>query len=394
MEPSLPIEDYKRYGRQMILDGFGLPGQLKLSKASIAVVGAGGLGCAALPYLASAGVGRIGIFDHDIVEKSNLQRQILHNEDTLGAFKVDSAKQYLQRLNSAIQIDTTTESITSQNAPSLLAPYDIILDCTDNVPTRYLLSDTAVALNKPLVSGAAQKFDGQLSVFNLGPNSPCYRCVFPVPPKPANAGSCEELGILGPVVGTIGNLQAVETIKVLTGLADPSAPPTMLLYNALSSPPFRTIKLRSRRESCPACGSKGDKTKIAETDYVQFCGGSKPDWETLGLKAGSPEERLSVSDLQEIIQSNKPFDLIDVRPPTEFGICSLPNSQNVSLKQILAKPQDYLSPSKETIVVCRLGNDSQLAADALRQAGGEGKVRDVIGGLRAWSKINKNFPDY
>ncbi|KAH6913236.1 molybdenum cofactor synthesis 3 [Coprinopsis sp. MPI-PUGE-AT-0042] len=405
-EAQLPLEDYKRYGRQMILDGFGLPGQVKLSKASVAVVGAGGLGCAALPYLASAGIGKIGIFDHDTVEISNLQRQILHNEETLGIYKADSAKQSLERINSGIQVDAIKEAIASQNALDLLTGYDLILDCTDNVPTRYLLSDTAVALGKPLVSGAAQKFDGQLSVFNYGTDGPCYRCIFPVPPKPDNVGSCEELGVIGPVVGTIGNLQAVEAIKILTGMAEDTKP-SMLIYNALSSPPFRSIKLRSRRETCPACGPSKDQssTTIQETDYVQFCGGSRPNWEERGLQPGpSASDRITVENLQEHYQSEKAFELIDVRPTTEFGICSLPNSRHIVLRQLLANPEKFLDPSKDTVVICRLGNDSQLAADALRRAaasanGDEGdrvsaKIVDVIGGLRAWQRVDKSFPDY
>ncbi|RXW17828.1 hypothetical protein EST38_g8018 [Candolleomyces aberdarensis] len=246
-ELPLPLEDYKRYGRQMILDGFGLQGQINLSKASVAVVGAGGLGCPALQYLGAAGIGRIGIFDHDRVELSNLQRQILHDEQTVGMFKAESAKRALQRVNSRLVIDAVTSAITADNALTLLSGYDIILDCTDNVPTRYLLSDTAVALGKPLVSGAAQKFDGQLCIYNLGEFGPCYRCIFPVPPSPSNVGSCEELGILGAVTGIIGNMQALETIKILTGLHDNAR--VMHIYNALSTPPFRTIKLRARRET-------------------------------------------------------------------------------------------------------------------------------------------------
>ncbi|TFK19696.1 molybdenum cofactor synthesis 3 [Coprinopsis marcescibilis] len=391
----IPIEDYKRYGRQMILDGFGLQGQVSLAKASVAVVGAGGLGCASLPYLASAGVGRIGIFDHDIVEITNLQRQILHNEETVGTPKAQSAKKALQRINSKTQIDAIDTAITSQNALSLLKNYDIILDCTDNVPTRYLLSDAAVVLNKPLVSGAAQKFDGQLSVYNLGQNGPCYRCIFPIPPRPANVGSCEELGVLGPVVGTIGNLQAVETIKILSGLHDQK--PTMLIYNALACPPFRSIKLRSRREACPACGTNIDPDKrldINNTDYVQFCGGSTPDWEKQGLEQGKSGERITVNDLQNIMTSGRQVEILDVRPATEFGICSLPGSQHVPLKQILEKPEQYVSSPKETIIVCRLGNDSQLAADALRRARPQGTITDLVGGLRAWSHLDKTFPDY
>ncbi|KAF5341982.1 hypothetical protein D9611_001680 [Ephemerocybe angulata] len=335
-EYPLPLEDYKRYGRQMILDGFGLQGQVNLSRASVAVVGAGGLGCPALQYLGAAGVGRIGIFDHDRVEISNLQRQILHNEETVGI------------VNSRLVIDAVTSAISASNALTLLAGYDLILDCTDNVPTRYLLSDTAVALKTPLVSGAAQKFDGQLCVYHYGENGPCYRCIFPVPPKPSNVGSCEELGILGAVTGIIGNMQALEAIKILTGLHD--GKPVMHIYNALSTPPFRTIKLRSKREGCPACGTGAlEKALVRDTDYVQFCGGLRPDWEHTGLAQGEAGKRIDAKSLSALLASD-PFavEIIDVRQPTEFGIVHLPGSKNVPLKQLVEYPQNMSRKSRSS----------------------------------------------
>ncbi|KAF6757138.1 hypothetical protein DFP72DRAFT_989466 [Ephemerocybe angulata] len=309
------VEDYKRYGRQMILDGFGLQGQINLSRASVAVVGAGGLGCPALQYLGAAGVGRIGIFDHDRVEISNLQRQILHNEETVGMYKAESAKLALLRVNSRLVIDA------------------------DNVPTRYLLSDTAVALKTPLVSGAAQKFDGQLCVYHYGENGPCYRCIFPVPPKPSNA---------------------LEAIKILTGLHD--GKPVMHIYNALSTPAVSGLSsLRSKREGCPACGTGAlEKALVRDTDY----------------------------SLSALLASD-PFavEIIDVRQPTEFGIM-------FPLKQLVEHPQKYVS-EKPIVVTCRLGNDSQTAADALRSVHGSEGVTDLIGGLRAWStQVDRTFPQY
>ncbi|KAI0926409.1 hypothetical protein AcW1_008592 [Taiwanofungus camphoratus] len=324
--PGLPLEDYRRYGRQMILDGFGLPGQLKLRQASVVVVGAGGLGCPAIQYLAAAGVGRICIIDHDTVEISNLQRQILHIEARVGMPKALSAVEAVKQINSRIQVDAITCALTSQNALSLLAPYDLILDCTDNLPTRYLLSDSAVRLGRPLVSGAAQQFDGQLCTYNLGPGKgPCFRCLFPRPPAPETAGSCEELGVLGVVTGVIGNLQAMEAIKIMTGLRDST--PTMVLYSALSSPPFRNIKLRSRRPTCPACGTEGEKVgAIDETDYVAFCGGQRPDWEARGLEEGNSGSRIRAPELKQILDSKHKVRIIDVRPRTEFGICHIEGS--------------------------------------------------------------------
>ncbi|KAK7051069.1 hypothetical protein VNI00_005181 [Paramarasmius palmivorus] len=322
MQNPLPLQDYRRYGRQMILDGFGLKGQLNLRNASVAIVGAGGLGCPALQYLGASGVGRIGIIDHDIVELSNLQRQILHNEDTIGKPKAESAAIALKRINASLNIDTITEALTPQNAEALLSPYDIILDCTDNAPTRYLLSDTTVALGKPLVSGAAQKYEGQLCVYNLGETGPCYRCLFPKPPAPENVGTCEETGILGAVTGVIGNLQALEAIKIITGLHD--GKPSLLIFSALGSPPFRNIKLRTRKPSCSACGEH--KQMIQETDYIQFCGGATPNWERRGLMEGENGHRISVRDLRHLIDDPK-INIIDVRPRTEFDICHLPQSR-------------------------------------------------------------------
>ncbi|OJA16471.1 hypothetical protein AZE42_06879 [Rhizopogon vesiculosus] len=332
-------DDYMRYGRQMILDGFGLQGQLQLQNSSVVVIGAGGLGCPALQYLAAAGV--------------------------------------------------------------------------DNAPTRYLLSDSAVRLKKPLVSGAAQKFDGQLCVYNLGDDGPCYRCIFPKPPAPEMAGSCEETGILGAVTGIIGNLQALETIKLITGLHGESihlvrqivvtedqqdGKASLLLFSALSVPPFRTIKLRSRKPTCAACGIEGQKIgSIEETDYVAFCGGARPNWLERGLEAGRPESRIYVKELRSIIESEGKHTIIDVRPRTEFGICRLPRSMSVPLNILLANPAPHLPSDKscQVFVVCRLGNDSQIAADAITAMDSDLIVKDVVGGLRAWSnEIDPTFPVY
>ncbi|KAJ7043294.1 hypothetical protein C8F04DRAFT_944591 [Mycena alexandri] len=394
---QLALDDYPRYGRQMILDGFGLPGQLKLKNSAVVVVGAGGLGCPALQYLAAAGTGRIGIIDHDVVEISNLQRQILHDESKVGISKAESAARALRLINSRLTIDAVDHALTSDNAVELLSPYDIILDCTDNAPTRYLLSDTAVALGKPLVSGAAQKFEGQLCTYNLGPEGPCYRCLFPTPPARELVGTCEETGILGAVTGVIGNMQALEAIKIITGLHDKKA--TLLLFSALGVPPFRSIKLRSRKPSCPACGSIEQKLgEIKEIDYVQFCGGATPDWERRGLSPGDPGDRVSVQDFGKAVERSRgEVYIIDVRPPTEFGICSLAGSINVPLNELTANPHQYLLRQRETYVVCRLGNDSQIAASSLREAmKSEGTmVKDVIGGLRAWTRhVDPTFPVY
>ncbi|KAI0364751.1 hypothetical protein BV20DRAFT_1125413 [Pilatotrama ljubarskyi] len=410
-QPQLPLGDYRRYGRQMILDGFGLEGQLKLQKASVAVVGAGGLGCPALQYLAAAGVGTIGIIDHDNVEISNLQRQLLHTEARVGMPKVLSATEAIRQINSRVRVNPITTALTSANALELLAPYDLILDCTDNLPTRYLLSDTAVRLGKPLVSGAAQQFEGQLCTYNLPLDTtagqkglergPCYRCLFPKPPAPDMAGSCEELGVLGAVTGVIGNLQALEAIKILTGLHD--GKPSLLMFSALGAPPFRSVKLRTRRVTCPACGNEGEKMgKIEETDYVAFCGGARPDWVSRGLAEGNSQRRIRAQELKRALDgAARPARILDVRPRTEFGICHLPGSINVPIKELLTNPSAFMTElagenrDSEVYVVCRLGNDSQLAVDALTNTGGIGVAKDLVGGLRAWAReVDNNFPIY
>ncbi|KAJ7184168.1 hypothetical protein C8R46DRAFT_1063123 [Mycena filopes] len=393
---QLAFDDYNRYGRQMILDGFGLPGQLKLQNSAVVVVGAGGLGCPALQYLAAAGIGRIRIIDHDVVELSNLQRQILHDESKVGMSKADSAARALRLINSRLTIDPVNEALTPDNALELLSPYDVILDCTDNAPTRYLLSDAAVALRKPLVSGAAQKFEGQLCTYNLDPEGPCYRCLFPTPPAQELVGTCEETGIIGAVTGVIGNMQALEAIKIITGLHDRK--PSLFLFSALGVPPFRSIKLRSRKPSCPACGTADQKVgEIKEIDYVQFCGGATPDWEGRGLHPGDPNDRVSAQNFAKAVEDSREICIIDVRPETEFGICSLPGSINVPLKELIANPSAHLVPERETYVVCRLGNDSQIAASSLKEvAKNDGAIiKDVIGGLRAWTRyVDPTFPLY
>ncbi|KAI0353810.1 hypothetical protein OH77DRAFT_1457885 [Trametes cingulata] len=408
-QPPLPLGDYRRYGRQMILEGFGLEGQLKLHQASVLVVGAGGLGCPALQYLAAAGVGTIGIVDHDIVEISNLQRQVLHTEARVGMPKVLSAVEAIRHMNSRTQVNPIATALTSANARDLLEPYDLILDCTDNLPTRYLLSDTAVQLGKPLVSGAAQQFEGQLCTYNLPlkdtarkekqDRGPCFRCLFPKPPAPETAGTCEELGVLGAVTGIIGNLQALEAIKIITGLHD--GKPSLLMFSALGTPPFRSVKLRARKASCAACGDEGKRIgRIESTDYVAFCGGERPDWVSRGLVEGDSETRIHAQDLQHALDgATRPVRILDVRPRTEFGICHIPGSINVPIKELLTDPSTFANElpegEEDVYVVCRLGNDSQLAADALRSRGRGGVVKDLVGGLRAWAReVDANFPIY
>lgn len=369
---------------------------MKLREAKVVVVGAGGLGCPALQYLAAAGIGTLGIVDHDVVDLSNLQRQILHREKRIGELKAESAASAIREINSSIIAQVHPVTLTSLNARDILSQYDVILDCTDNAPVRYLLSDSAVALGKPLVSGAAMKYDGQLCTYNLQPNGPCYRCIFPKPPAPELIGSCEDSGILGAVTGIVGTLQALQTIKLITGQHEQNA--SLLLFSALGMPPFRSVRLRQKRENCPACGaSDGRAGAIEETDYVAFCGGNQPNWEARGLLPGPTGSRMTPFEVQTAL-SHAQWTILDVRSRAEFSICHLKDSINIPLQE-LAHDIPPTLPLGPVVVVCRLGNDSQIAASRLREARSDGEneriIVDMIGGLREWSKgVDPLFPVY
>ncbi|KAJ5121276.1 uncharacterized protein N7515_009237 [Penicillium bovifimosum] len=437
-------EEYKRYGRQMIVSQVGLKGQLKLRSAKVLLVGAGGLGCPAAQYLAGAGVGTIGLIDGDTVEESNLHRQVLHKTKNVGKYKVDSAIESLRQLNPHPTYIAHRTHLTPEEAPTVFQNYDIILDCTDNPATRYLISDTAVLLGKPLVSASALRTEGQLMVLNNPPRAPgdkaggpCYRCVFPKPPPADSVVSCADGGILGPVVGTMGVLQALEAIKVITapdfgGVPDhgsttrPRDPPSLHIFSAYSSPLVRTIRLRSRRANCAVCSAEAtvslDTIKSGSTDYVFFCGSaSSPS--LLG-----PEERISASEYSQkygtVPSGSAPsHTIIDVRDEAQFGICSLENSINVPISSILSSgnssaqphsdnglqnaelpswlPSELAAPNSTNpiYVVCRLGNDSQIAVKKMKELGldqnGKRFIGDIRGGLRSWKQqVDSDWPEY
>ncbi|KAJ5722728.1 hypothetical protein N7488_000763 [Penicillium malachiteum] len=415
-------EEYKRYGRQMIVSQVGLPGQLKLRSAKVLLVGAGGLGCPAAQYLAGAGVGTIGLIDGDTVEVSNLHRQVLHRSYNVGKYKVDSAIESLRDLNPHVNYIAHRTNLTPTDAATIFNEYDLILDCTDNPATRYLISDTAVLLGKPLVSASALRTEGQLMVLNHPPRAPgdkeggpCYRCVFPKPPPADSVVSCADGGILGPVVGTMGVLQALEAIKVIT--ADAPSAPALHIFSAYSNPLFRTIRLRSRRPNCAVCSADAtvslDTIKTGSTDYVFFCGSA-----SLPSLLG-PEERVSPEEYREQCPDTANHTIIDVRDSAQFGICNLENSINIPISNILAStgqkledqdqltslppwlPSDVLNPkSNDPIyVVCRLGNDSQIVVKRMKELGldrnGERFIGDIRGGFRAWrEQIDPQWPEY
>ncbi|KAL4913298.1 hypothetical protein BDW62DRAFT_166760 [Aspergillus aurantiobrunneus] len=419
-------EEYRRYGRQMIVPQVGLQGQLELRNARVLIVGAGGLGCPAALYLAGAGVGTLGLVDGDTVESSNLHRQVLHRSRNVGKLKVDSAIEYLRELNPHPTYIAHRAHLAPQVAPDIFKEYDLVLDCTDNPATRYLISDTAVLLGKPLVSASALRTEGQLMVLNNPPRAagdktggPCYRCVFPRPPPANSITSCADGGILGPVVGAMGVLQALEAVKVLTateGKAE-ATPPSLLIFSAYSTPQFRTIKLRSRRPNCAVCSADASVTlesvRSGLMDYVFFCGAVGPE------DILSPEERVTPLEYGRGNSTGADRHVIDVREKVQFDICNLENSINIPISTILASassaatkdaneptplpswiPSEIAGDSNIPIyVVCRQGNDSQTAVKRLKglglDRGGERLIVDIKGGFQSWrEQVDPDWPDY
>ncbi|KAJ1963081.1 hypothetical protein H4R35_007286, partial [Dimargaris xerosporica] len=382
--PQLSNHDIARYSRHLLLPEIGVQGQLKLRNAAVLVVGAGGLGSPCILYLAAMGVGKLGVVDHDVVEISNLQRQIIHTEagGRRQITKAESARQTAAALNSQCALQAYTCLLDSDNALDILADYDVVVDATDNVPTRYLINDACVLLNKPLVSASAIRLEGQLTVYHYH-NSPCYRCLFPTPPPPETVTNCSDGGVLGVVPGVLGTLQALETIKVLTGQKALESP-TLLLFSAFGSLSFRSVKLRSRKDSCAVCGTNPTITRLQ--DYPRFCG-SQPIDAPLSLTVLPVDQRITCQAYQALCtQGGSPHLLLDVRDKVQYDICRLPNAVNIPwqhLKRNLEQLAQLTTTEQPIYVVCRLGNDSQLAVEWLRDQGFT-QAKDIIGGLRQW----------
>ncbi|XP_049637294.1 adenylyltransferase and sulfurtransferase MOCS3 [Suncus etruscus] len=408
---ALSRAEILRYSRQLVLPELGVAGQLRLAAASVLVVGCGGLGCPLAQYLAAAGVGRLGLVDYDVVELSNLARQVLHGEALAGrANKAFSAAAALRRLNSAVQCVPYAEALTPATARDLVGRYDVVADCSDNVPTRYLVSDACVLAGRPLVSASALRFEGQLTVYHHD-GGPCYRCVFPEPPPADTVTSCADGGVLGAVTGILGCLQALEVLKIAAGLG-PSYSGRMLLFDALAGQ-FRAIRLRGRRADCAACGER--PTVTALQDYEAFCGSAATD-KCRSLHLLRPEERVSVTDYKRLLDSEVPHLLLDVRPKVEVDICRLPHSLHIPLKCLEQRDAASLRLLGEAIrearqgvqdgadlpvyVICKLGNDSQKAVKILQSWSVTREfdvllVQDIVGGLMAWAaKVDASFPEY
>lgn len=397
----------------------GFQGQLRLRNASVLIVGLGGLGCPAAQYLAGAGVGTLGLVDGDTVEVSNLHRQVLHSTDRVGWLKVESARESLLQLNPKIRFVMYPAHLLSTSALDIFENHDLILDCTDHPTSRYLISDAAVLSGKPLVSASALRTDGQLLVLNNPPTrpggvagGPCYRCIFPKPPPADTLVSCGEGGILGPVVGVMGVLMALEAIKVLVAekiLSSKNEAFSMLIFSAMSSPPFRSLRMRGKRKNCVSCSSEPVITRNSllsgSLDYVQFCGLAEP------VNILSSAERIGPAAFRDEHEKVDPNHvLIDVRDEPQYGICSLPDSINIPWEglQSLEEPDsdsDILSKLRDLpedwkiYTICRLGNDSQFAVQKLRQLGydlgGRRWIGDVAGGFKAWkTDVDPRWPEY
>ncbi len=384
MLPELSHSEIMRYSRHLLIPEVGLEGQRKLKAASVLVIGTGGLGSPVALYLAAAGVGRIGLVDYDVVDFSNLQRQVIHGMSTLGELKVESARRRLLDLNPEIQVDVYNEPYTSQNALEIARDYDLIIDGTDNFPTRYLTNDVCVLLGKPNVYGSIYRFDGQVSVFDAR-RGPCYRCLFPEPPPPGLVPPCAEGGVLGVLPGTIGTLQATEALKLLLNIGDPLIG-RLLLFNALDMT-VETVKLK-KNPRCKICGPNPEVTELI--DYEQFCGVPGHDHED--GSAGADWDITPVQLKQRLSQENG-LVLLDVREPHELEISRLPGESLIPLGQLASRLSE-LDSAKEMVVFCKGGTRSARALELLVSAGFK-KVKNLKGGINAWAReIDPSLPEY
>ncbi|XP_051204625.1 adenylyltransferase and sulfurtransferase MOCS3-1 [Lolium perenne] len=402
-DDALPADMIYRYSRHLLLPDFGVQGQRKLSGSSILVVGAGGLGSPVALYLAACGVGVLGIVDGDDVELNNLHRQIIHQEAYIGRSKVKSAADACRAINSSIQVVEHHHTLKPSNALEVVTKYDIVVDATDNLPTRYMISDCCVLLNKPLISGAALGLEGQLTVYHHN-GSPCYRCLFPNPPPVAACQRCSDSGVLGVVPGVIGCMQALEAIKVATGVGEPLSG-RMLLFDALSTR-IRIVKIRGSSPVCSICAENSVFTQedFQKFDYESFTQSPMSDKSAPSLNLLPESARITCTEYKSLIDKGEPHVLLDVRPAHHFQIVSLPRSLNIPLSALaeklpmletsLKKMMDSSDGQPAVYVVCRRGNDSQSAVQLLREKGFH-STKDIVGGLQSWAHdVDPEFPAY
>lgn len=379
---SLTNEEILRYSRHLIMPEVGMDGQLKLKGAKALLIGTGGLGAPLGLYLTAAGVGKIGLVDFDVVDFTNLQRQVTFGTSDVGKPKTQAAAARLKNLNPDVEITTYKTRLTSQNALELFKDYDVIVDGTDNFPTRYLVNDACILLGKPNVYGSIFRFEGQVTVFGM-PDGPCYRCLYPSPPPPGLVPSCAEGGVLGVLPGIIGSLQAMETIKLLLGTGE-SLVGRLLLFDALSLK-FRELKLR-KNPNCPVCGTKPTIRELI--DYEEFCGIRGEEEPDSNLSV--PE--ITAHELKNRMDKGDDLYILDVREPHEYQICNL-KGHLIPLGELPRRVHE-LDSSHEIIAHCRSGKRSAEAVDFLRKAGFR-KVLNLRGGILAWStEVDPNVPRY
>ena len=379
---SLSKEEVLRYSRHLIMPEVGMDGQLKLKQAKVLCIGTGGLGAPLGLYLAAAGVGRIGLVDFDTVDFTNLQRQVLFGTSDVGRPKIEAAAAHLRNLNPLIQIDSFETRLTSENALDLFKDYDIIVDGTDNFPTRYLVNDACVLLGKPNVYGSIFRFEGQITIFGA-PGGPCYRCLYPEPPPPGLVPSCAEGGVLGVLPGIVGTIQAAETLKLIIGKGDPLIG-RLLLFDALGMK-FRELKLRKSPE-CPVCGDHPTVTKLI--DYAEFCG-------IRGEEAPAPPTtvpEMTPRELKSRLDKGDDIYILDVREPHEYQICNI-GGHLIPLGDLSSRVNE-LDSSREIVAHCRSGKRSAEASEFLRKAGFR-KIWNLKGGILAWSdEVDPSVPKY
>jgi len=379
---ELDHDEILRYSRHLIMPEVGMEGQKRLKAAKVLTIGAGGLGSPLALYLAAAGVGRLGIVDFDVVDFTNLQRQIIHSTANVGKSKLQSARERIAEINPFVQVDGFETPLTSENALQILEPYDIIVDGTDNFPTRYLVNDACVLLGKPNVYGSIFRFEGQASVF-YAKEGPCYRCLYPEPPPPGLVPSCAEGGVLGVLPGVIGVIQAIETVKLIIGKGD-SLIGRLLLFDALGMR-FRELKLR-KSPDCPICGPNPTIHELI--DYQEFCGVNQQPEVELGH-----EYEITPIELKSKIDRGDDFVLVDVREPEEYAIARIPGSKLIPLRTVPERINE-LSTADDIVVHCRSGVRSGQAVEFMKQAGYR-KVRNLVGGILRWSDdVDPSVPKY
>lgn len=372
---QLTQQEIQRYSRHLIMPEVGMSGQKKLKKARVLVVGAGGLGSPIISYLAAAGVGTLGLVDFDTVDYNNLQRQIIFSTDDVGKPKLEAAARRIRDLNPGINIHPYETRLTSDNALDIIRDYDLVVDGTDNFPTRYLVNDACVLLGKPNVYGSIFRFEGQVSIFATG-DGPCYRCLYPDPPPPGLVPSCAEGGVLGVLPGIIGSIQAVEAIKLIIDKGS-SLAGRLLLFDALDMK-FRELEVR-KNPDCPVCGNHPEVTGLI--DYEQFCGIRGEEEEAIDL--GS-EWEITPAQLKTRLDRGDDIFILDVRNPEEYQIARLAESTLIPLNELPERAAE-LDSSRDIVVHCRSGARSARAVEFLRQAGFR-KIKNLVGGINAWAE--------